>query len=235
MSHFTSSETPRISPAGRSLRRAGRPAAPGRSAARAPAAPGPRGPAGAAGGGPLGVPSFAPIRPRAGRRSRWRPGRRGRLLAGAAAVGVAALSLLWAPGAEPPEPEAEALVSDGAGGGASAPDGTAGPPAEAAEERTVALPLRIADPASVRLLEPGDRVDVYAAGAVGEPAPSGAGAARLVASGVRVAEVPEPGRAAGSAGGVEGLGGQLVVSVDAATAAELTGAAAGFRLAVARW
>ncbi|MEV8595240.1 hypothetical protein [Streptomyces sp. NPDC052012] len=86
----------------------------------------------------------------------------------------------------------------------------------------VTAPVRIADAATVRLLRPGDRVDVIAA----EETATG-GEARVVARGARVSEVPEP---------VEegpGEGGALVVlSVPRAVAAGLAGASATARLAV---
>lgn len=86
----------------------------------------------------------------------------------------------------------------------------------------VSAPVRIADAATVRLLRPGDRVDVIAA----EETVSG-GDARVVARGARVTEVPEP---------PDGDGGALVVlSVPRDTAAELAGASATARLAVTLW
>ncbi len=84
----------------------------------------------------------------------------------------------------------------------------------------VTAPVRIADAATVRLLRPGDRVDVIAAG----EAP--AGGARVLARGVRVTEVPEPVQ-----GGAEG-GALLVLSAPRGTAARLVGASATARLAV---
>ncbi|MFJ7261977.1 hypothetical protein ACIQV2_17670 [Streptomyces globosus] len=96
----------------------------------------------------------------------------------------------------------------------------AGPPPAAV--RTVSAPVRIADAATVRLLRPGDRVDVVAAGRSGPP--------RVVAAGARVSRVPPPAEEAGAAGD----GGALVVlSVPRETARELVGAAATARLAVA--
>ncbi len=87
---------------------------------------------------------------------------------------------------------------------------------------TVTAPVRIADAATVRLLRPGDRVDVIAA----EETVSG-GEARVVARGARVTEVPEP---------PDGDGGALVVlSVPRDTAAGLAGASATARLAVTVW
>ncbi|MDH3036009.1 hypothetical protein [Streptomyces sp. TRM75561] len=86
----------------------------------------------------------------------------------------------------------------------------------------VSAPVRIADAATVRLLRPGDRVDVIAA----EETVSG-GDARVVARGARVTEVPEP---------PDGDGGALVVlSVPRDTAAELAGASTTARLAVTLW
>ncbi|MGW4106392.1 hypothetical protein ACWEGV_25590, partial [Streptomyces sp. NPDC004976] len=92
--------------------------------------------------------------------------------------------------------------------------------------KTVLAPVRIADAATVRLLRPGDLVDVIAA----EETMSG-GEARVVARGARVTEVPEP--VDGADDGGTGDGGALVVlSVPRATAAGLAGAGATARLAV---
>ncbi|MFD7685748.1 hypothetical protein [Streptomyces sp. NPDC059781] len=88
----------------------------------------------------------------------------------------------------------------------------------------VTAAVRIADAATVRLLRPGDRVDVIAA----EEAVSG-GEARVVARGARVTEVPEP---ADGAGGTGDGGALVVLSVPRSTAAELAGASATARLAV---
>ncbi|MFJ3878406.1 hypothetical protein ACIPW5_13200 [Streptomyces sp. NPDC090077] len=82
----------------------------------------------------------------------------------------------------------------------------------------VSAPVRIADAGAVRLLRPGDRVDVVAAERGGPP--------RVVATGARVAGVP-----AAEAG--VGDGGALVVlSVPRDTARALVGAGAVARLAV---
>ncbi|MFE0422927.1 RcpC/CpaB family pilus assembly protein, partial [Streptomyces sp. NPDC058953] len=111
--------------------------------------------------------------------------------------------------------------------------------------RLVSAPVRIADAAAVGLLRPGDLVDVIAApalpagpgsgGSFGSADAAGAGAAgraRVVASGVRVAAVPEP--SAASEPPADGsVGGALVVlSVPRPTATALAGAAATSRLAV---
>ncbi|MFJ7334845.1 RcpC/CpaB family pilus assembly protein [Streptomyces sp. NPDC101110] len=88
----------------------------------------------------------------------------------------------------------------------------------------VTAPVRISDAAIVRLLRPGDRVDVIAAeGAVP------AGAAEVVARGARVTKVPEPVEEAGGSGAL------VVLSVPRATAARLAGAGATGRLAVTLW
>ncbi|MEV5428545.1 hypothetical protein [Streptomyces sp. NPDC052701] len=90
--------------------------------------------------------------------------------------------------------------------------------------RTVTAPVRIADAAAVRLLRPGDRVDVIAA----EEAVTG-GTARVVARGARVTRVPEP------LGDASGSGALVVLSVPRSTAADLAGASTTARLAVTLW
>jgi Flp pilus assembly protein CpaB len=85
----------------------------------------------------------------------------------------------------------------------------------------VSAPVRIADGATVRLLQPGDRVDVIAA----EESALG-GDARVVARAARVTKVPEP------ADGVSEGGALIVLSVPRSTAARLAGAGATARLAV---
>ncbi|WP_307813338.1 hypothetical protein [Streptomyces sp. N35] len=108
-------------------------------------------------------------------------------------------------------------------GGRAAPEPTedsgAAPAPAARPVELVSAPVRIADAAAVRLLEPGDRVDVVAAGTQGERA-------RVVAADARVAQVPEAGE--------EGLdGGALVVlEVPRSVSTVLVGAGAGTPLAV---
>ncbi|WP_345944993.1 hypothetical protein SALCHL_002773 [Streptomyces albus subsp. chlorinus] len=89
----------------------------------------------------------------------------------------------------------------------------------------VSAPVRIADPATVRLLSPGDRVDVLASGSKNT-------AARIVATGARVAQVPKSGDTVSGDGGQGAL---IVVIVPRRTAAALAGAAADSRLAVTLW
>ncbi|WP_395574307.1 hypothetical protein [Streptomyces sp. BK79] len=122
---------------------------------------------------------------------------------------------------------AAALVAAGPTPGAGAQDAQRArghPATEPVRERhgtrMVAAPVRIADAATVRLLEPGDRVDVVAAGA------GGAGDASVLARGVRVTRVPEPVDEAAAGGAL------VVVSVPRATAHRLVGAGARSPLAV---
>ncbi|MFF5446891.1 hypothetical protein [Streptomyces sp. NPDC012888] len=117
---------------------------------------------------------------------------------------------------------AAALAAGGSQAQASRAEAPArGAPPQPAVVRPVTAPVRIADAATVRLLRPGDRVDVVAAGRDGPP--------RVVAAGARVAEVP----AADGAEGTAADGGALVLlSVPRETARELVGAGAVARLAV---
>ncbi|MDR6974831.1 Flp pilus assembly protein CpaB [Streptomyces sp. 3330] len=96
-------------------------------------------------------------------------------------------------------------------------------------------PVRIADAATVRLLRPGDRVDVIAA----EPMTLGGadgpgGDAHVVAHGALVTKVPEP-PATDTASGPADAGALIVLSVPRSTAARLAGAGATARLAVTLW
>ncbi|MGN6330074.1 MAG: Flp pilus assembly protein CpaB [Motilibacteraceae bacterium] len=114
----------------------------------------------------------------------------------------------------------------------------------------VAAPVRVADAAEAALVRPGDVVDVLAvttaqaptagsATAVGESTdvaeverPDVAPAAATVAAGVRVLATPSADDA-GAAGGLDGLGGALVVvATDPATARALAAAAAVARLSL---
>ncbi|MFG3101683.1 hypothetical protein ACGFZL_14370 [Streptomyces sp. NPDC048182] len=166
------------------------------------------------------VPHFAPVRVRGGRHGLSRLARHRRR---AVAVGLAVT--------------AAALVAAGPqpGGGARDGQGARGHPVtgeavrerRAAGQRTapsaalVAAPVRIADAETVRLLRPGDRVDVVASEGDGVD-----GDALVIARGARVREVPEPARD----GAVDGA--LVVLSVPRATAHRLVGAAARARLAV---
>ncbi|RPK63493.1 hypothetical protein EES43_11480 [Streptomyces sp. ADI96-02] len=127
---------------------------------------------------PCGVGAFAPLRVRGAGAYRLRRTLRGqwRALAACLALAGAALAVM-APGGVEERPTA-----------APSPPESARPSAE-----LVSASVRIADAATVRLLRPGDRVDVIAIGAAGEDAD-----ARVVARGVRVAKVPYAGAGAGT-------------------------------------
>ncbi|MER5439817.1 hypothetical protein [Streptomyces sp. NPDC002790] len=168
------------------------------------------------------VPPFPPVHVRG---TRWRPGRAGRRRrrpAVAAGLVLTAAAL------------AAAVPSSGAGGGPEPPHAGAGPGGRAAAPAvTVSAPVRIADAGAVRLLRPGDRVDVVAARA------DGRAGVRVLASGARVASVPKPRPTLGQGdalGETSTTGGALVVlTVERATAARLAGAGAASRLAVTVW
>ncbi|MFD7710321.1 hypothetical protein ACFV6E_34605 [Streptomyces sp. NPDC059785] len=160
------------------------------------------------------MPHFPPVRVRGGH-GRLRRLLRHRRRAVAAGLAVTAAALVAAgPGdagrarghPAPPGPAATAA--------AAAPAPAAGRARSAV--RTVTAPVRIADGATVRLLRPGDRVDVVAA--------DSGGGTRVVASGARVTEVPD-------VGAVE-TGALVVLAVPRATAARLVGASTSARLAV---
>ncbi|MFE3766509.1 hypothetical protein ACFXPI_32665 [Streptomyces sp. NPDC059104] len=146
------------------------------------------------------VPPFPPLRVgRAGGRLRRAVRRRRRATAAGLAVVAAALAVGGAQargsrGAAPPVVKPPAAV------------------------RLVSAPVRIADAATVRLLRPGDRVDVVAAERTGPP--------RVVAAGARVTEVPEPEKGVGDGGAL------VVLSVPRDTARVLVGAGTVARLAV---
>ncbi|MFJ5153743.1 hypothetical protein ACIQCF_19555 [Streptomyces sp. NPDC088353] len=167
------------------------------------------------------VPHFAPVRVRGGRYGLRRLVRhRGRAVAAGLAVTAAALVAAGPRDAPDPPRGGPARGQPAPAGGAGQADGRRG----ADEVRTVIAPVRIADAATVRLLRPGDRVDVIAA-----EDPATGGQARVVAHGARVAKVPEP--VDDGAGG----GALVALSVPRSTAAGLAGASATARLAVTLW
>ncbi|PAZ14590.1 hypothetical protein CLM62_18320 [Streptomyces sp. SA15] len=151
------------------------------------------------------VPHFAPVRVRGGRYQLQRLVRH-RRRALAAGLAVAAVALVAA-GPQEGERTRGHPVAD--------------PVRERRAVQLVTAPVRIADGATVRLLRPGDRVDVIAA----EESATG-GDARVVARGARVTKVPEP-----LHGATEG-GALVVLSVPRSTAAHLAGASTTARLAV---
>ncbi|MGW5276551.1 RcpC/CpaB family pilus assembly protein [Streptomyces sp. NPDC004044] len=162
---------------------------------------------------PCGVPAFAPLRVRGGggRRLRRAVWRQRRAMAAGLALTAAALAATGLTGGD-----GGSTAADRAGGSA--------PESERRPVQLVSAPVRIADAATVRLLRPGDRVDVIA----GE----GSGAdARVVAKGARVAAVPRTAADGATEGPAEG-GALVVLSVPRSTAAALAGAGISARLAV---
>ncbi|MEV0241340.1 hypothetical protein AB0I06_15600 [Streptomyces sp. NPDC050674] len=168
---------------------------------------------------PREVPRFDPVRVRGGHRSGRLARHRRRALAAGLAVTATALVAAGPRAAEgarghpPARPPAH-----------TAPTAGEQPVPRGGAAAAVTAPVRISDAATVRLLRPGDRVDVIAA----EETASG-GDARVVARGARVTKVPEPVEGAGDGGAL------IVLSVPRATAARLAGASATARLAVTLW
>ncbi|MBT2676988.1 hypothetical protein J7E95_40655 [Streptomyces sp. ISL-14] len=151
------------------------------------------------------VPHFAPVRVRGGR-YQLRRLLRHRRRAAAAGLAVTAAAIVAAGPGDAERTRGHPVVE---------------PVRKHRAVEAVAAPVRIADGATVRLLRPGDRVDVIAA----EDTATG-GDAQVVARGARVTEVPEPLDAAAESGAL------VVLSVPRATAARLAGASATARLAV---
>lgn len=154
--------------------------------------------------------------------------------------------------AEAPEPPASAQgraaesAADGqgrAGGGAgSASSGSvaedrtdagegASTESPATARRLVLAPVRLADAEVVRLLSPGDRVDVLASQAEGK-----AGArARVVAHRARVDQLPSPGRKRAGQAAIPEAGALVVLAVPPRTAKALAGAGTHAQLTVSLW
>ncbi|MFB7417527.1 RcpC/CpaB family pilus assembly protein [Streptomyces sp. NPDC056121] len=185
------------------------------------------------------VPRFAPLRVRGGR---WRPRRAGRHRRRAVAAGLAVTAaVLVAAGPSGAGSSGSGSTGSGSSGSGSSGSESSGTGRERVRRSvvTVSAPVRIADAAAVRLLRPGDRVDVVAAGAgagSGDGRGSGGQDGRVVAAGARVSSVPDSAESAESAGEAASAGGALVVlSVPRETAARLAGAGATSRLAVTLW
>ncbi|MEU0391944.1 hypothetical protein ABZ208_04020 [Streptomyces sp. NPDC006208] len=169
------------------------------------------------------MPLFAPLRVRGGaQRLRRAMRRRRRAMAAGLAVTAAALAASGAQGSKGPAGPLGPSGERGPGTGALA---AAAPAAQHRRPATdlVSAPVRIADAATVRLLRPGDRVDVIASAdsPVGE-----ASKAVVVASGARVADVPRAHENSADGGAL------VVLSVPRTTAVKLAGAGANSRLAV---
>ncbi|MFI0814885.1 RcpC/CpaB family pilus assembly protein [Streptomyces sp. NPDC021098] len=191
------------------------------------------------------VPRFGPVRVARDGRYRLRRSlrRRRRSMAAGLALTAAALAAAAPSGQGSARPEPSPAT---AAGGRYEPSRTA----------LVSAPVRIADAAAVRLLHPGDRVDVLATPAPDAARRHGSDApARMVARGVRVASVPglrdgavpraggsgaagspeagEPDAGALDGGGPADGGALVVLRVERAAAAALAGAGAASHLAVA--
>ncbi|MFF5665638.1 hypothetical protein ACFY7F_22780 [Streptomyces griseofuscus] len=167
------------------------------------------------------VPPFPPVRVRGARYRVQRLVRhRGRAVAAGLAVTAAAL-VAAGPGTSAQAHRADTAPRPARSAGGHPPATPLRPPPR--PEGLVAAPVRIADAATVRLLRPGDRVDVIAAQ---DPAAGGGGGARVLARGVRVTRVPEPLDGAAESGAL------VVLAVPRALAAGLVGASATARLAV---
>ncbi|MFE0173752.1 hypothetical protein ACFWZ2_15660 [Streptomyces sp. NPDC059002] len=153
------------------------------------------------------MPHFAPVRVRGGHpRLRRLMRHRRRAMAAGLAMAAAALAAAGPRDADPPQARAAAVE----------------PSREGRSAERVTAPVRIADADAVRLLRPGDRIDVIAADA----SPGGGGKPRVVATGARVSQVPEQGESPIESGAL------VVLSVPRDTAARLAGAGASARLAV---
>ncbi|MFF9508179.1 hypothetical protein ACF1BU_19205 [Streptomyces sp. NPDC014724] len=159
---------------------------------------------------------FEPLRVRGGgghrlRRAVWR---QRRVLAAGLALTAAALTAtgLGGGGAGGDTAQGARMREGGAAGTATEPGRRSAP--------LVSAPVRIADAATVRLLRPGDQVDVIAAESTGTDV-------RVLAKGARVADVPQP----PAEGPVED-GALIVLAVPRTVAASLAGAGISTRLAV---
>ncbi|MFF0445717.1 RcpC/CpaB family pilus assembly protein [Streptomyces sp. NPDC004609] len=194
------------------------------------------------------MPPFDPLRVSGGaRRLRRALLRRRRAVAAGLALAAATLAAAGARGAHGPDGGPAVAAPQGAPRPAAGSTTAAGArPAEGsrpAEARPVegvrsgsrsrpaaelvSAPVRIADAATVRLLRPGDRVDVIASpGLSAGPATGAEPEARVVAQGARVTGVPRFRDPTGETGAL------VVLSVPRATAAALAGAGASSRLAV---
>ncbi|WP_374119426.1 RcpC/CpaB family pilus assembly protein [Streptomyces sp. RKAG290] len=166
---------------------------------------------------PCGVPAFPPLRVRGGsghrlRRAVWR---QRRAMAAGLALTAAALAASGLGGSGGGGGEAAHGASGASAGSAGTAPEQASPPA-----RLVSAPVRIADAATVRLLRPGDHVDVIASEGPDTEA-------RVLAKNARVTQVPQ----ASAEGSLE-RGALIVLSVPRTTAATLAGAGVSAGLAV---
>ena len=158
------------------------------------------------------MPFFPPLRVRGGKhRLRRVMRKRRRAMAAGLAVTAAALAVSSPHAAERTHPPAAPAPRE------------RGPARRPGTAELVSAPVRIADAETVRLLKPGDRVDVIAS----PNSPStGGDQARVVATGARVTEVP------GARGAASDAGALVVLAVPREAARALVGASTTSRLAV---
>ncbi|MEU3446512.1 hypothetical protein AB0H29_04695 [Streptomyces thermolilacinus] len=156
------------------------------------------------------VPQFAPLRVSGGRSGLWRAVPRRRAVAAGLAMTAAALAASGFREAGADTGQGPRQV-DAVAARARPPGSTAVPVRDPAAGRRaspqmVSVPVRIADAATVRLLRPGDRVDLIAVPVTpaGTAAENGAPEARVVAAGASVAAVPGPARAPRTGSGTGG-------------------------------
>ncbi|MEU9283161.1 hypothetical protein AB0D57_00155 [Streptomyces sp. NPDC048275] len=165
------------------------------------------------------VPQFAPVRVRGGRYGLRRLTRHKRR-AVAAGLAVTAAALVAAGPHDAERARGHPATASPSASSVTSSSSSASSPSSLLRGRRgvemVAAPVRIADAATVRLLGPGDRVDVVAA--------DGGGEGRVVAAGARVTEVPDFDT-------IE-TGALVVLSVPRPTAARLAGVGTTARLAV---
>ncbi|MFF2651849.1 hypothetical protein [Streptomyces sp. NPDC058045] len=162
------------------------------------------------------VPHFAPVRVRGGSGGSARLTRH-RRRALAAGIALTTAALVAAAGPDAPHPRTQAPAPPA-------------PPAEAAPAAAphpppqghVRAPIRVADAETVRLLHPGDRVDVVTAG---DPT-GGDTTGKVLATGARVVSAED---SSGEDGAL------IVVEAPRPTAARLVAAGASSRLAVTLW
>ncbi|NLU75725.1 hypothetical protein HCC61_24235 [Streptomyces sp. HNM0575] len=172
---------------------------------------------------------FTPVRPgsRGGHRLRRLTHGKRRVTAAGLAVAAAALSAQIARGDRSGPAHTEAGRASARVPTAATSRGVGRPPSAREHSATasagVSAPVRIADAATVRLLRPGDRVDVIAGADGTEPA-------RVVARGARVDRLP--GSVETGPVGAEDNGALVVLRVPRRTATALAGAGAAGRLAV---
>ncbi|MCH6160794.1 hypothetical protein [Streptomyces marispadix] len=171
------------------------------------------------------VADITPIRPRSRGRHRLRRITRGRrrVTAAGLAVAAAALSGQIARADRPAPAPTESARKPAGSPTAVSSQAVERAPGAGRRTATVSVPVRIADAGAVRLLRPGDHVDVISGA-------DGTESSRVVARGARVDRLPGSVET-GPVGAADG-GALVVLRVPRGTATALAGAGAAGRLAV---